>query len=282
MNPPHKKIRDYRDVIDRLEKISRRHKLTLTPIGDAAGYGHFLMTSRNGKPAARPIYLSAGTHGDEPAAVEGLLQWLERGEWRARNLNLFILPCINPWGYEHNRRENRDGVDINRQFRLGSCPEAQLVMRAVRGRRFDLAVELHEDVDSPGFYIYELKAEPPFFGEVIVRVVSKHGPVNRARVIEGMKSKIGVIRPSNFTSRMLRRKKWPLAFFLYTYHTPHKLTFETPGPRPFEVRVAQQIAALDAVTQKFPKLEGRALSRLPLRGTVTTERDPPTRSASIF
>jgi len=34
--------------------------------------------------------------------------------------------------------------------------------------------------------------------------------------------------------------------------------------------------------QKFPKLEGRALSRLPLRGTVTTERDPPTRSASIF
>jgi len=36
------------------------------------------------------------------------------------------------------------------------------------------------------------------------------------------------------------------------------------------------------VGQKFPKLEGRALSRLPLRGTVTTERDPPTRSASIF
>jgi len=34
--------------------------------------------------------------------------------------------------------------------------------------------------------------------------------------------------------------------------------------------------------QTFPKLEGRALSRLPLRGTVTTERDPPTRSASIF
>gem|GEM_PF-6566550 len=39
---------------------------------------------------------------------------------------------------------------------------------------------------------------------------------------------------------------------------------------------------LAALNQNFPKLEGRALSRLPLRGTVTTERDPPTRSASIF
>lgn len=248
MKTPPTKVRDYRAVVERLQKISRRHKLTLAPIGDVAGYEHYLMTSPTHKPAARPIYLSAGTHGEEPAAVEALLQWLERGEWRKKNLNLFILPCINPWGYERHCRFNRDGVDINRQFRLGSCPEAQLVMRAVRGRRFDLAVELHEDSDSPGFYIYEIRAAPPFLGETIVRAVSQHGPVNRAPVIEGMKSKDGVIRPSNFTSRMLRRKKWPLAFFLYSYHTPHKLTLETPGPLAFELRVAQQIAALDAMT----------------------------------
>jgi hypothetical protein len=248
MSCPPKKIRDYGDVVDRLKKISRRHNLVLHPIGETAGYRHFLLSSNSLKPAARPLYLSAGTHGDEPAAVEGLLQWLERGEWRKKNLNLFILPCINPWGYEHNRRENRDGLDINRQFRLGGCAEAHIVMRVLRGRRFDLGVELHEDIDSPGFYMYEIKSEPPYLGEKIVSAVLKHGPVNRSRIIEGAKSKGGVIRPPNFTSKLLRRKKWPLAFFLYSYHTPHKLTFETPGPCPFDVRVAQQVAALDAAT----------------------------------
>src|SRR5204863_8973942 len=121
--------------------------------------------------------------------------------------------------------------------RSAHCVESEIVKRTLRGRQFDLSVELHEDIDSPGFYMYEIKSQPPFLGGKIVEAVERVGPVNRVAVIEGMRSVDGVIRRPNATSQMMRRKRWPLAFYLYSYHTPHKLTLETPGPKPLELRV---------------------------------------------
>ena len=38
----------------------------------------------------------------DPAIVTGLLP---------ADLELTVLPCINPWGYAHDRREDRQGMD---------------------------------------------------------------------------------------------------------------------------------------------------------------------------
>jgi predicted deacylase len=244
-----KQVRSYDDVVARLKKISRAQKLRLEHIGETSGYDVFSLATTHRPPKPTDIYLSAGTHGDEPAGVEALLRWLEEGEWARVPHNVYALPCINPWGFERNTRENEFGLDINRQFRRDGCVECEIVKRALHDRCFTRAVELHEDIDSPGFYLYEIKSHPPYFGEEVVAAVEAVGPINRARIIEEMPSRGGVIRRPRTMVRLMRRRLWPLAFRLYTYHARHALTLETPGPKDFELRVAMHLAALRAATK---------------------------------
>ena len=53
-------------------KISRAQKLSLVKMGEASGNELFLMESDGAKAGSRSFFLSAGTHGDEPAA-----EWLD-------------------------------------------------------------------------------------------------------------------------------------------------------------------------------------------------------------
>ena len=45
-----------------------------------------------------------------PAGPEAVLQFLHRYDaTRYDNFRFLVLPCINPFGYVHNTRENRQG-----------------------------------------------------------------------------------------------------------------------------------------------------------------------------
>src|SRR5690349_14918980 len=61
------------------------------------------------------FYISAGIHGDEPAGPLAVLQLLKENRWPV-GFSYWICPCLNPNGFLHNRRENSDGVDLNRQY----------------------------------------------------------------------------------------------------------------------------------------------------------------------
>jgi murein peptide amidase A len=132
------------------------------------------------------VLLSSGIHGEEPGGVEGVLRWLEGADWQKWRVNWFVMPCINPYGWERNQRFNAQGRDINREFRSPSeAPEAELIKRLLQGKTFLLSIEFHEDIDASGYYLYELQREPPFIGEKIVCAVEKVIPVNPDRVIDG-------------------------------------------------------------------------------------------------
>ena len=62
------------------------------------------------------IYLSTGIHGDEPAGPLAALRLLQENQWPA-NAELWFCPCLNPMGFVLNRRENDQGIDLNRQYR---------------------------------------------------------------------------------------------------------------------------------------------------------------------
>ncbi len=103
--------------------------------------------------AQRPVVLvTGGVHGYETSGVHGALQWLERGFARhAGAINVLVLPCISPWGYETINRWNPDTLDPNRQFRSASpAAEAALAMACVaaHGGRVDVHIDLHETTDT--------------------------------------------------------------------------------------------------------------------------------------
>jgi len=103
--------------------------------------------------AGRPtVLVTGGVHGYETSGVQGALQWIATEFARhSESVNLLVLPCISPWGYETINRWNPDALDPNRQFRADSpAAEAALAMACVAAQcpTVDLHVDLHETTDT--------------------------------------------------------------------------------------------------------------------------------------
>lgn len=100
----------------------------------------------------------AGIHGDEPAGVLGLMDFvreLDECPELGRHFELWIYPLCNPTGYLSDRRESAGGKDLNREFWKGSRePEVRLLEQELAARKFDGIISLHSDDTSPGFYGY--------------------------------------------------------------------------------------------------------------------------------
>jgi len=263
-----KKVRDYREVIDAVDhaagKIPSLRAVELGTV-EASGnrYPFFQLTlkgAKTGNPRNRPVYIGAGIHGDEPGSVWAVLEFLNRypslPEWYQR-FEFTILPCTNPFGYEHNTRENAARVDLNRQFKNPLPPaEVRYVKQAAAGRPFLLAMEFHEDVDTPGFYLYELTQDgEPSWGREMIARIGERFPVNRNDEIEGMPAEGGLIhresRDDDFRSMIQQRPDWPQAFYHYANGSRRSYTTETPVHLTREERAEIHLTALDAALQKL-------------------------------
>ena len=110
--------------------------------------------------------------------------------------------------------------------------------------------DLHEDVDTQGYYLYELVTGPPFVGERVVRAVSKVLPINRGKVIDGSPATgSGLIRRVADVTVLKRRQRWPMAYHLFLTCTNHILGSETPVHFPLAQRAAAHGAAIRAALQ---------------------------------
>lgn len=211
-------------------------------------------------PAVR-VYLSAGIHGDEPAGPLAVRQLLEKNLWPAE-LDLWVCPCLNPTGFEVNRRENAEGTDLNRQYLQ---PAAREIIAHVawlqRQPRFDLCLCLHEDWESEGFYLYELNPDGlPSIAREIVSEAAKVCPIDHSGVIDGRPAHEGIINPE--VDPLLRRD-WPEAFFLLMHKTRLSYTLEAPSDFPLEVRVSALLMAVQAALENAGSLLPQARGSYP-------------------
>jgi len=154
------------------------------------------------------ILLSAGIHGDEPAGVSALIEFMKYHiKDYADKLNFSIFPCLNPWGFEHNRRTNYYGIDINRSFvKNNSIIALILKKRIASGPDYALALNLHEDntnIEVEGFpkeenpksfYLYENSLETKGFGIKVIQGLIRQGiEICTSDTIYGEANKQGVI-----------------------------------------------------------------------------------------
>lgn len=167
----------------------------------ADSYRLLAIKSRDWNDTLPVALVTGGVHGYETSGVHGALRFVERhAAGYAGRINLMIVPCVSPWGYERIQRWNPDAIDPNRSFRENSpAQESAALMRLVAPLRdrFLLHIDLHETTDTDesefrpalaardgkphepgeipdGFYLVDDSENPqPEFQQAIIAAVAK-------------------------------------------------------------------------------------------------------------
>jgi len=239
-------LREYAHLVERVRSVvneDREARLVLHEITQS-GRIHALMRITLGSGAPQQVLLSAGIHGDERAGVEALCEWLESHAYMKflHWWDITMLPCFNPWGYEHGTRENGDGRDLNREFNSSHPPQEVLFVQSVLQQRFDLSLELHVDADSAGYYLYETARAGADIGHRVLERIRTIMPVNLDATIDGKSADGGVIvRHPKFGNP----NGWPMALYGFTQGIPCSLTLEA-GQSPLQRQVQAHLQAIEA------------------------------------
>lgn len=191
------------DVLRRIESL--RAQFDVSQYGQleyaSGSYPLFAVKSRNWRDELPVALMTGGVHGYETSGVHGALQFAElHAAGYAERVNLLMVPCVSPWGYERIHRWNADALDPNRSFHENSpAQESAALMRLVAPirERALVHIDLHETTDSDesefrpalaardglayqpggipdGFYLVDDSAHPqPAFQQAIIDAVAR-------------------------------------------------------------------------------------------------------------
>lgn len=133
-----------------LDEADRAPHVTVTVEGQSAGGRPIRLVhlDRSGGRAPFRVLFYAQQHGNEVSGKDALL-WLVRDlaahpERLPEDVDLWVIPQLNPDGAAAGRRANDAGVDLNRDHLLLSQPETRLLHRVARRVRPHLACDAHE------------------------------------------------------------------------------------------------------------------------------------------
>jgi protein MpaA len=144
------------------------------------------------------VGIFAGIHGDEPAGILGLMDFvheLDEEPESGRSFELFLYPLCNPTGYLAKTRESSAGKDLNREFwRDSREPEVLALEGEIHAHKFDGMIALHSDDTCHGFYGYargSVLAEH-LLAPALIAAEQAQGRDERG-VIDGFKALNGII-----------------------------------------------------------------------------------------
>lgn len=123
----------------------------------------------------KKILITSGVHGEEKGAVYGLMNFVKilmdsvpsSAKIILNTFDVDIIPCVNPWGFNNETRENYNGVNLNRNFSYNwnaysgddkgtsalSESESSAVSAIIVENQYDYIVDWHEAKLSNGTYV---------------------------------------------------------------------------------------------------------------------------------
>ncbi|HZX70861.1 MAG TPA: M14 family metallocarboxypeptidase [Rhodanobacter sp.] len=191
------------DVLRRVDAL--RARFDVSEYGrleyPSGSYPLLAIRSRDWRDDLPVVLVTGGVHGYETSGVHGALQFLEtKVASYAGRVNLLVVPCVSPWGYERIHRWNADARDPNRSFHQDSpAQESAALMHLVAPirERALVHIDLHETTDSDesefrpalaardgvayapgripdGFYLVDDSVHPqPAFQQAIIDAVAR-------------------------------------------------------------------------------------------------------------
>ncbi|MDF1753467.1 MAG: M14 family metallocarboxypeptidase [Verrucomicrobiales bacterium] len=246
---------DYVALVDRWLRLCKELSLSLEEIERVNDFPVLAIETACPSAGVRPIYLSAGVHGDECAPVWGLLNWAEQNREILRSGSFQIFPCLNPVGLIENTRRDGDGIDLNRNFENLSIPVIAAWHRKLADRRYRATLNLHEDYDATGIYLYEI-AENPGLGRTLLSFCETTIPCDPGPEIDGQAFVNGLCHHDGKDVREVVEKElgggYPEAIYLKLNHTGCALTFETPSELDLGIRIEAHQRAVEALVSHAP------------------------------
>lgn len=209
----------------------------------------FRGAGESGEPYIR-VAIFAGIHGDEPAGVEALVDFLramEENPFLFRAYRIHIYPLCNPTGYEDGTRFSRSGKDLNREFWQGSSePEVGIIERELLLNKFHGIISLHSDDTSDGLYGFVR-------GHVLTEHLLKPAlasaeaalPVNQASIIDGFHAVNGIIDTAYDGILTAPPAQAPL---------PFEVILESPHHAPMHLQRKAFVLALTEILRQYRRL----------------------------
>lgn len=250
-----KKINHFDSILHRLEKISSKNIEIETPYTlqtSLTSYPLIKITTGTGN--IRRALISGGIHGNEPSGIETILYFFENDFYKdyTDNWEITFLPCINPYGYEYGTRENHEKRDLNRLFKADDPPLEVLFAQSILDLKFDLNLELHEDDESHGYYLYQKSRNPKYqkLGLEILKSVEKIMPINTDEEIDGSPANQGIISKDLDIYTM---DWWPMALYGFNKGAKLNLTLEASTQYKLKTRIAAHTRAIKTALIFFQK-----------------------------
>jgi hypothetical protein len=209
-----------------------------------------LVFQRPGEEPRIRLALFAGIHGDEPAGVHALCEFvrvLDSAPWLARNYLIHVYPLCNPTGFEEGTRESRGGRDLNREFWRGSLePEVRLLECEILRAPYDGLISLHSDDTSDGLYGFVRGAT---LAEHLLRpalaAAERLLPLNGSAQIDGFHAINGIIRSGYDGVLSAPPGRTP---------APFEVILESPAHAPLYLQRASLLLAVIEILRHYRRL----------------------------
>ena len=207
------------------------------------------------QPALPRVLVLAGIHGDETAGVDyaaGLVGLLVAPPVPAA-YDMDIIPIVNPWGYVHDLPLNGKGVEIGRDFATFDSQEARVVRRFLREKRYDLVIDLREDPDAAGFYMWQYgMADETVSARIVSSVQAEGHPIESDTSLGFLRPRNGIVAAPIWGLTILRlSQQLTLAGYVRQNVSELVFTVVTPSRRPLAERVAMQRIAVEMLLGEY-------------------------------